>query len=383
MSLRSLSDQQILSRIHRLTRRERSVTLAVLLHLHEIERRRLHLQLGYSSMFDYCTSGLGYSASAASRRIRTARCVARFPEVYDLLKTNEVNVSTVAQVSRVITPENKDEILARIRGKSQREVEAVAAEFEPLGARPQERVRTVVVRVPAASVPKDGAAVLLRSDANALSGDRADSESDLPAMKKHDRNGCVPDTPAVEPACPGEPNGAASTLERRALLQFSASEAFMAKLERARSLVWHRLAAHASLESVFELALDRLIEREDPCVRKVRRERKAMGRKQVTPNAPKPPRVSRTTTVTVARRIPTAVRDEVYARDHGNCTFTGADGRRCASKRALQIDHIKPVAVGGIGETANLRLLCAYHNRLEAERLLGALGRPRAGPPRP
>ena len=119
MSLRSLSDHEILSRIRKLTRSERVLTLLVLLHLNEIERRRLHLKGGYSSMFDYCTSGLGYSASAASRRIRTARCVARFPEVHGLLESNQVNVSTVAQVSRILTRENKDEILSRIRGKSQ------------------------------------------------------------------------------------------------------------------------------------------------------------------------------------------------------------------------------------------------------------------------
>ncbi len=73
MSVRSLSDKVILSRVCELTKRERSVTLQVLLHLNEIERRKLHLKLGYASMFAYCTSGLGYSASAAVRRLRTAR----------------------------------------------------------------------------------------------------------------------------------------------------------------------------------------------------------------------------------------------------------------------------------------------------------------------
>ncbi|HEU4928980.1 MAG TPA: hypothetical protein VFU38_04055, partial [Candidatus Krumholzibacteria bacterium] len=149
MILRSFSDQHVLSRIQQLTRRERSITLLVLLHLNEVERRRLHLKLGYSSMFDYCTSGLGYSASAASRRIRTARCVALYPEIQGLLQSNAVNISTVAQVSKVLTSENKDAILSRIRGKSQREVEAVVAAFEPLDVAPRDRVRTVVVRMPA------------------------------------------------------------------------------------------------------------------------------------------------------------------------------------------------------------------------------------------
>lgn len=104
MRLQSLSDQEILSRIHELAVRERSLTRAVLLHLNEIERRRLHLKLGYASMFDYCTSGLGYSSSAAARRIRTTRCIARFPEVFVLLEANEVNLSTVSRCRGCLRP---------------------------------------------------------------------------------------------------------------------------------------------------------------------------------------------------------------------------------------------------------------------------------------
>lgn len=59
LSLRALSDRDILSRTLELTRRERSATLEVLLHLNEIERRQLHLEQGYSSLFDYCTRALG------------------------------------------------------------------------------------------------------------------------------------------------------------------------------------------------------------------------------------------------------------------------------------------------------------------------------------
>jgi 5-methylcytosine-specific restriction endonuclease McrA len=63
------------------------------------------------------------------------------------------------------------------------------------------------------------------------------------------------------------------------------------------------------------------------------------------------------------------VRDEVFSRDHGRCTYVGPDGRRCDATRGLQVDHVVPVAQGGGGEIGNLRLLCAQHNRLLAERL--------------
>jgi hypothetical protein len=89
-SLRSISDHELLDRTRALTLQERQVTLSLLLHLNEIERRDLHLRQGYSSLFDYCTKHLKFSESAAMRRIKTARCIARFPELQNLIETGEV-----------------------------------------------------------------------------------------------------------------------------------------------------------------------------------------------------------------------------------------------------------------------------------------------------
>jgi hypothetical protein len=155
----------------------------VLLHLNEIERRRLHLKLAYTSMFHYCTSGLGYSESAASRRIRAARCLARFPEVYDLLESNQVNISTLAQISRVLSTDNRTALLARIQGQSQRQVEAIVAEFAPRAAVPRDRVSTVVVPAPAQAVPLTLSVPESATEAALWSCTSGDN---------HNRSGCTP-----------------------------------------------------------------------------------------------------------------------------------------------------------------------------------------------
>lgn len=72
------------------------------------------------------------------------------------------------------------------------------------------------------------------------------------------------------------------------------------------------------------------------------------------------------------RRISQAVRDLVFQRDHGHCSFLGKGGRRCGSTHQLQVDHIRPWAMGGSSELANLRLLCARHNRHLAKQSFGA-----------
>ena len=353
VSLRSLSDNAILSRTRALTVQERRSTLLLLTHLNEIERRRLHLKQGYQSMFDYCAAGLGYSASAAMRRIRTARCIARFPEVYELLESNQVNLSTISQVSRVLTVDNRADILRRIRGKSQREVEAVVAEYEPRAALPPDRVRTVVMRVPVAPMPSPER--VLENSHNRNGCGREDL-SRVESADEHNRNGCDSESPK-------KPN-----FERRALIQFSASEVFMAKVERVRSLAWHRLPSPASFEQVFELALDHFIAHEDHGIRHERRKERERAAAQAAIQE-KPRQATQS-----GRGIPAAVRDQVFARDKGQCAYTGSGGRRCASTRALQVDHINPVARGGGGTPDNLRLLCAYHNRLEAERVMGRRG---------
>jgi 5-methylcytosine-specific restriction endonuclease McrA len=61
----------------------------------------------------------------------------------------------------------------------------------------------------------------------------------------------------------------------------------------------------------------------------------------------------------------------VFVRDDGRCAFAGPDGTRCGSRYALQVDHVHPFALGGRHNASNLRLLCAQHNRLAAEKALG------------
>ena len=64
------------------------------------------------------------------------------------------------------------------------------------------------------------------------------------------------------------------------------------------------------------------------------------------------------------RHIPAAVRRAVWRRDGGTCCYQDPlTGVTCGSTHLLQIDHIVPVAQGGSDDIANLRLLCAVHNR--------------------
>jgi hypothetical protein len=116
-SLKSLSDNSLLNQLNKLVKQEHDLTCEILLHLIEVENRRIYRSLGYSSMFVYCTDGLGYAESSAQRRICAARAIRKCPEAYDYLCGGRVNLGTLSIAWKYITPGLLDEIV----DKSQRQ----------------------------------------------------------------------------------------------------------------------------------------------------------------------------------------------------------------------------------------------------------------------
>lgn len=72
--------------------------------------------------------------------------------------------------------------------------------------------------------------------------------------------------------------------------------------------------------------------------------------------------------------IAAVVRRKVWSRDGARCAYIGTTGVRCLSRRFLELDHVRPRALGGGDEASNLRLLCRAHNDSERRRILGEGG---------
>jgi hypothetical protein len=142
-SLKGLSDRELLNRLSKLVTYERKLTLAILLFIIEVENRKIYRSLGYSSMFVYCTEGLGFSESSANRRICAARAVRRCPVAYDCLSDGRVTLSNLAIAWKYVTPE----LLEEIAGKSQRRVFGIIDRFEPKIKHP-DSTRPVMVTQP-------------------------------------------------------------------------------------------------------------------------------------------------------------------------------------------------------------------------------------------
>ena len=72
ITLEALTDDALIAETRRVADAERRSTANLLELLNEIERRRLHLALGYASLFAYCTRALALSEQAAYSRITAA-----------------------------------------------------------------------------------------------------------------------------------------------------------------------------------------------------------------------------------------------------------------------------------------------------------------------
>jgi 5-methylcytosine-specific restriction endonuclease McrA len=311
---RRLSNDELVNRLANDVARERSMTVEVLHDLNEMDRRRLYLDLGYASLFDYCVRKLKYSSSAAARRIQAARCIRRHPAVLRMLESNELSLTTVASIAPILNPQNCETILKRVRGASCRQVERILSEYRPPVAL-RDRVRPVRVITP----------------------------------------------------------GAGSEIKQYS--QFLADDEFVALLEEVRELM-SRDGDRPAIAEILKAALKEYRDRHSPVARKQRRDakREATTREAAATKIGATSPDSRRREfddAPQARHIADDVRDAVFVRDQGRCAFVAGDGTRCDSRHALQIDHIKPFAAGGTHDPSNLRLLCAAHNRRAAEVTLG------------
>ncbi|MEZ4753460.1 MAG: hypothetical protein R3A13_04010 [Bdellovibrionota bacterium] len=120
----------------------------------------------------------------------------------------------------------------------------------------------------------------------------------------------------------------------------------------------------ASLEQVLGECIDTFLDKKCPERRDKRRKAKVVkAKKPVTVSKPeKKP----------SRHIPAKIRDEVFIRDKGQCTFESPDGTGVVLNMTLKLIMWCLFQFVKSHELDNLRLLCRKHNMLMAEQAYGA-----------
>src|SRR6266567_592003 len=132
------------TRLARLLRQEQGALADFLLALADFDRQRLWLELGHSSLFYFLHRELGLSKGAAHYRKVAAELVQRFPEVVEPLRDGRLCISSIVALAKVLTKENRHEVLPRFFHCSKREAQAEAAAILPAETAPHREVVTAV-----------------------------------------------------------------------------------------------------------------------------------------------------------------------------------------------------------------------------------------------
>src|SRR5947209_11276348 len=95
-NLTSLTRDLLIKNTQALITEEKRIELELIDHLREIDRRMLHLEMGYPSLFEFAVRFLGLTEASAYRRIAAMKLVRDIPEVKVGLQSGALTLSNVA-----------------------------------------------------------------------------------------------------------------------------------------------------------------------------------------------------------------------------------------------------------------------------------------------
>ena len=348
VNLKTISDDQLIDDLKSLALQERKIQKQIILHIVEIDRRKLYLTKGFSSLFEYLTDFIGFSRGTAQRGIDAARLSYDVPEVIDHIEEGSIKLSQVSLLQQ-----------------SFREVHA--------------KTKTKVSQ----EIKKDLVAELI---------DKSVIESQVVVKQRLDIE--LKQAPKIQ-----------HQKDESVRLEITLSKSQWQKLEKMRQLLSNSVP-DGTWDKVLEYVSDKVIQQKDKS-RLINRDPKKKAHSHVVDDGQK--NQANTFDLTVNKEqikrphtsdqigngqrtyLSKSTERFVYNRDQC-CQFTAeptalltaepnakstakltakptnrfsAESTRkiCGSKWQLNIDHIKPVWAGGTNDLSNLRVLCGQHNR--------------------
>ena len=332
MQLHQLSNQELILNLKTLIKNERELLTQILLHLQEVNSRKLHLGEGYGSLFEYATQALGYSEAQAYRRISAMHLLQEIPELQKPIQSGAINLTHLTQAKEYFQYETKNHnpptqaekilILKKLENKSTRETEKIFATLNP-------KIQQ--------------------------------------GTKKHDQEVFI-NAEQVE-------------------IRFVANQSLLEKIKHFKMIDSHH-NPHPNYEVLLERLLDIAIKFKtknnlsEINTNKPKPEVEAKANTTVKTNT-----ITKTEAVKEdqyiinptfsapkikTRYIPLFTKRIVFNRDEANCSFISkSTGKRCNSRFQLELDHRTPFAKNGDHSVSNLRILCKAHNLYMAEQVFG------------
>jgi hypothetical protein len=274
------------SRLADLLRREHGAMAEFLLALADFDRERRWEELGYASLFDFLHRELHVSRGAAFYRSSAARLIQAYPEVAGALRDGRLCITSVAELAKVLTPENRADVLPRFFHASKREAQTIAAELRPVAEPPRRDMVTPATPTPTATLGVPNPPAVVQPVELAIGAIARPRPDDVKALG--------PDL---------------------CRLHVTVSRAFIDKLEAARHALSH-VRPGATTEEILDAALDLVLAARDRRKGVLKRPRDASAKHATQPAEAATP--SKEPLAPAAEStIPASVRREVWLRDGG------------------------------------------------------------------
>jgi hypothetical protein len=337
MQFESFSNFEVEQTIDKFFKSERLCQINFILLLNEVYKRRLYMEAGFSSTLQYCVQKFGMTEHSAYKRIQLAKVATKFPVVLEALKERKLSLTTASLIAPKLRENIYREQILQCLGKSKEEVKRIIVSWEPKSD-VTESIRHY--KVPAitenrAAQENTAQGEILNQFQSSCSSQHTeftDSSSDT----KHKTSEVVP------------------LSSERTCLRFSIDMKIEEKLKRATEV-----CGVNGLEELLDLALEALLEKKDPRRREERREKKIASSSRKDHRTQKDELVKLSAT---KHPIPIRVKDRLLRQSGYQCTYVSPDGHRCAERRKLEVEHVRPRAKGGTNTPTNLTILCRAHN---------------------
>jgi hypothetical protein len=310
--------------------------------LQEVESTRTFFKLGYTSLFQYVVQSLSLSESVAANFVTVSRKAKEFPALQLAIDQGDITVSKARKVTAVLTAENQEEWVKKAVELPQRKLEEQVANLAPEtsirdGVRPitetlsqlkvgiSRELEEKLKRVQDLESQRTKRAVKLSEALEVLADlylekkDPVKKAERVLAKKEDDADACV--VRRVDP---------------------------LHRTDSRAGIRAERIGSQADNRA------DRIGSQADN--RADRTGSQADNRADRTG--------SQADSRTDSRALSSEIRHRVNLRDGGRCTHT-QDGKRCESRRWLDIHHIVLRSHGGTDDLENLKTLCSSHHRME------------------
>ncbi len=392
-----LSNNQLLIELKELVKRECGLEAELISHLGEVEARRLYLEQGCSSMFDYCLRVLCFSEGVAYKRIGVARAARKFPDVGLAISRGEIHLSAASLIAPHLSEESVGDWLKAARRKTTREIKQFIADRFP-----RDEVRSSIRRVSSRSrnadcVSRTKTTTSVAPASSTSSGSTASSDSSSSAAV----SASPVSSASLVPTQSHEPGTTEALGARRYCVRFTADERVHAQLQELRSLLRHSVPdgdVGKVLARAIAVLLEQVRKQKIGACDSPRPKRKSKKPTSGTPRSsarssearPSEMRSSKERSsedsnvrnpeaepcslqasspakkTPAGRNISVSIRRAVWARDAGRCTYQSSSGRSCGSREAIEFHHRVPWARCKEHTVDNIALRCRAHNQYEA-----------------